>query len=255
MTFSNDAQRWDAVTRRDRQADGKFVSGVKTTRIYCRPACSSRLPNPTNVAFFGSVAEAEQAGFRACKRCKPNTTLAPRPHREAIIRACKLIDETEERFSLTDLAASVGLSPYHFHRVFKEIVGITPKSYAAARRARSLRAELRRGNSVTQAIYDAGFGSSSRVYERAMNMLGMTPFKYKHGGAGTRIRFAIEHSFLGMVLVAATERGICTIDFGDTPEVLIARLRARFPKADLQDDDPDFAVWVSQTIAFIDAPR
>lgn len=255
MKCSTVSSRWEAIKRRTRQADGLFLYGVKTTGIYCRPACSSRLPNRANIAFFTSAVEAERAGFRACKRCKPNGPLAPETHTEAIIRACKLIDEAEEPISLKDLSTAVGLSQYHFHRVFKEIIGITPKGYGAARRERRLREELHRGVSVTRAIYDAGFGSSSRFYGGAGDMLGMTPSKYKDGAANLRIRFAIAQSFLGLVLVAATERGICTIDFGKTPEELTNRLRARFPKAILQDDDPGFAAWVAAVVAFIDAPR
>jgi AraC family transcriptional regulator of adaptative response/methylated-DNA-[protein]-cysteine methyltransferase len=254
MAFATDKSRWQAVTRREPRADGAFFYAVTTTGVYCRPTCPSRLPNRTNVVFFSGCADAERAGFRACKRCKPRSARTRSPAHAAIVRACKMIDAADEPLGLHELARTVGLSPFYFHRLFKEIVGVTPKGYAAAQRMQRMRDKLPEAGSVTRAIYDAGFGSSSRFYERAGDMLGMTPSHYKTGAAGLRIRFAIANSYLGSVLVAATERGICTIEFGDTPEALRARLAARFPRASLVDDDPDFASWIEEVLALMENP-
>jgi AraC family transcriptional regulator of adaptative response/methylated-DNA-[protein]-cysteine methyltransferase len=254
-TFGTDEERWNAVTKRDRQAEGEFIYAVRTTGVYCRPTCSSRRPNRKNVVFFGKYEDAERAGYRACRKCRPRTT-SGRPQRpQAIIQACKLIEEAEEPPTLRELAGAVGLSPYYFHRLFKKVVGVTPKGFVAAQRVRRLQDGLLRGRRVAEAIYDAGFGSSSRCYERVGDILGMTPSKYRDGAAGLEIRFAVTESYLGWVLVAATERGICVIEFGDRPENLRERLSVRFPKAILVDDDRDFAAWVAQVLAFIEAPR
>jgi AraC family transcriptional regulator of adaptative response/methylated-DNA-[protein]-cysteine methyltransferase len=253
-TFGTDEERWNAVTQRDRQAEGEFIYAVRTTGVYCRPTCSSRRPNRENVVFFEKYEDAERAGYRACRKCRPKTASGRPQLPEAIIQACKLIEEAEEPPTLEELAGAVGLSPYYFHRLFKKVVGVTPKGFVAAQRVRRLQDGLLRGRRVAEAIYDAGFGSSSRCYERVGDILGMTPSKYKDGAAGLEIRFAVAKSYLGWVLVAATERGICVIDFGDRPENLRERLLARFPKAILLDDDPDFAAWVAQVLAFIEAP-
>jgi AraC family transcriptional regulator of adaptative response/methylated-DNA-[protein]-cysteine methyltransferase len=253
--FSTDADRWNAVLRRDRRADGSFLYAVRTTGVYCRPTCAARRPHRENVVFFTSAGDAEGAGFRSCKRCTPNDPPAPHRHEQAILRACALIDEAEEPPALKALAAAVGIGPFHLHRLFTAIIGVTPKQYAAARRRRRLQDALDRGTSVTQAIYAAGFGSSSRFYAGAGTTLGMTPSQYKQGAAGHRIRIATAQSVLGWVLVAATEKGICAIDFGDGPQALTARLRARFPQAEVLEDDPAFATWVAQVTAFIETPR
>jgi len=252
--FSSDGQRWKALLHRDQRADGVFLYAVRSTGVYCRPTCSSRLPKRENVTFFTSSAAAEAAGFRPCKRCSPRDASAREHHVVAIIRACKLIEESEEQPPLKNLAAAVGLSSSHFHRLFKEIVGVTPKDYATTLRMDRLRSGLTQGSSITQTIYDAGFGSVSRFYERARGTLGMTPSTYKNGAAGLRIRVAVVNSFLGLLMVAATDRGICSIDFGDTPQSLLERLSLRFPKAEVCQDDPGFADWVSGVVAFIDAP-
>ena len=253
-SFATDEERWNAVIRRDRQADGKFIYAVRTTGVYCRPPCSSRRPNRGNVLFFGTYEEAEQAGYRACQKCRPKGAPGSPQAAKAIIRACRLIEEAEEPPTLEELAAAVGLSPYYFHRLFKKVVGVTPKGFAAAQRVRRLKDGLLQGRAVTEAIYDAGFASSSRCYEGVGDILGMTPSKYKNGAAGLKIRFAVAKSYLGWVLVAATERGICVIEFGDTPKSLRERLFARFSKAILLGEDPDFAAWVAQVVAFIEAP-
>jgi AraC family transcriptional regulator of adaptative response/methylated-DNA-[protein]-cysteine methyltransferase len=253
--FLTNDLRWEALTQRDRRADGAFLYGVATTGVYCRPTCASRLPNRENVRFFDSRAEAERAGYRACKRCRPNEASAGERHADAIRQACALLEQADPPATLDDLAAAAGLSPFHFHRLFKKSVGVTPKQYAVAGRMRRLQNGLEQGGSVTQAIYEAGFGSSSRVYESAAERLGMTPSRYRDGAAGLQIRFAVAPVSLGWMLVAATERGVCTIELGDTPEALVERLRARFPRAERCDDDPAFAEWVRQVTAFLEAPR
>jgi len=242
-----DEERWDAVQRRDEQSAGQFVYGVTTTGIYCRPGCASKQPRRENVHFFDGWEEAEAAGFRACKRCAP--------HSEAILRACRLIEQAEETPSLTKLADQAGLSPSHFHRLFKRATGVTPRQYAVAARVRRVRADLQESETVTDAIYEAGFGSSSRFYEHSTETLGMKPSEYRNGGAGQRIRYAITPCYLGWALVAATGRGICALEFGDGPAELRECLRSRFPEATLIGDDPDFAGWIDRVLAFLDAPH
>lgn len=253
--FSSDALRWQALAEKDQRSEGAFLYGVKTTGIYCRPTCTSRLPKPGNVRFFQSTAEAQEAGFRPCKRCQPNAIEPGAQRIELIARMCKLIETSETERSLRELAAVAGLSPYHFQRLFKEIVGISPKVYGKAQRDKRVRDQLQKGTSVTQTIYAAGFGTSSRFYEGATEMLGMAPSQYKAGASNIAIQFAIARSFLGWVLVAATERGICAIDFGDTPEALTAGLKTRFPKAQLREPDLNFSHWVCQVIALIETPK
>jgi AraC family transcriptional regulator of adaptative response/methylated-DNA-[protein]-cysteine methyltransferase len=255
ITYSTEQARWQALTRRDRRADEVFVYGVTTTGVYCRPWCPSRLPNRGNVRFFATCEEAEQAGFRACKRCSPHRHDRQELHHETIMQACQLIEQSEEPPSLADLADAVGLSPSYFHRVFKRMVGVTPKQYALEKRLDRVRANLQRGSAVTEAIYEAGFASSSRFYHDATTTLGMRPSEYRKGGAGTRIRFAVARCTLGWVLVAATEIGVCAIDLADTSEILRERLCTRFPEAELVGDDPDFAAWMTQVLAFLDSPH
>jgi AraC family transcriptional regulator, regulatory protein of adaptative response / methylated-DNA-[protein]-cysteine methyltransferase len=254
MAFSDDAQRWHALTQRDERADDVFLYGVKTTGVYCRPTCASRRPRRENVEFFASTLEAEQAGYRPCKRCLPNAT-SPHEQRVAMIRrVCSLMEESEGPPALHDLAAAAGMSVSHFHRVFKEILGLTPKQYATALRRRRLQGGLAQGAAITEAIYDAGFNSSSRFYEKSTELLGMTPTRYKRGAPDLRLRVAVTRSFLGLTLVAATDQGICFIAFGDSPRTLLEHLRRRFPNAQLDQDDPGFAHWVAKVTAFIETP-
>jgi AraC family transcriptional regulator of adaptative response/methylated-DNA-[protein]-cysteine methyltransferase len=253
--YSTDQERWEALVERDRGADGAYVYGVVTTGIYCRPACSSRLPNRDNVRFFDTYKDAERAGFRPCKRCHPSSPDGRAMHHRAIVRACQLIEESEESPSLADLANAAGFSPSHFHRVFKKTVGLTPKQYATAVRSNRLRARLQTGSNVTEAVYEAGFASSSRFYENATHTLGMKPSKYRNGGHGLRIRFAVAPCYLGWVLIAATGKGVCAIDLGDDPEAMEESLRARFSKAEFVDDDPRFTAWMAQALAFLESPR
>lgn len=255
-SYPNDKVRWEAVKARDEGATGQFWFSVATTGVYCYPSCAARRPRRKHVAFYDSREAAEQAGFRPCKRCRPD--LPPRRvrHAEAVARACRLIEAAEKEPTLEELATAVGLSPHYFHRRFKEIAGVTPKQYAAAHRAQRMQQELRDAHSVTEAIYGAGYSSSSRFYEKSQAMLGMNPSTYAGGGRGETIRWDVAESWLGSVLVGATERGICAILFGEDRHALTADLAARFPRAALEeaDADSDFSYWVARTIAFIEAP-
>jgi AraC family transcriptional regulator of adaptative response/methylated-DNA-[protein]-cysteine methyltransferase len=251
---ARDEDRWQAVKRRDPAFDGQFVFAVRTTGIYCRPSCASRPAKRENVTFFESAAKAEQAGYRACKRCRPDKLGEPDPQVRAVSQACAQIEQAEEAPKLADLAAGVGLSPYHFHRVFKAITGVTPKAYAAERRARRAADRLRMAETVTEAIYDAGFNSSSRFYESTDARLGMTPGAVRRGGAGAVIRFAVGEASLGAVLVAATDKGVCAILLGDDPEALLRDLQDRFPKAELQGGEAEFERMVARVVGLVEAP-
>jgi AraC family transcriptional regulator of adaptative response/methylated-DNA-[protein]-cysteine methyltransferase len=253
--FLSDDERWEALVRRDPQAGGEFVYGVLTTGVYCRPTCSSRLPNRENVRFFRTSKEAEQAGFRPCKRCKPESTDWRQPQTRAILKACRMIGEADTPPSLKELAHVAGLSLFHFQRLFKKIVGVTPKQYAMEKRASLVREHLQEDATITQTMYQAGFGSSSRFYEKATATLGMKPSTYKNGAQDMRIRFAVVPCFLGLVLVAATAQGICAIDFGNTPETLKEDLSRRFPKAEFQDPDPDFTAMIAQILTLLEGPH
>lgn len=253
-SFVTESSRWQAVVDRDVRADGAFVYAVTTTGIYCRPGCASRLPNRENVRFFGTWQAAEGAGFRPCKRCTPQLAVVPDTATDAVMRACAIIEAAEKPPSLQQLADAVGLSPSYFHRLFRKTVGVTPRQYAAQKRLERVRANIRQDDTITDAIYNAGFESSSRFYETATPALGMKPATYRSGGADVVIRFAVVRSYLGWVLVAATAKGICRIDFDDEPDVLRARLRADFPQAQLVDDDADFSATVEQVLTFLDRP-
>jgi AraC family transcriptional regulator, regulatory protein of adaptative response / methylated-DNA-[protein]-cysteine methyltransferase len=252
--FTRDDERWEAVKRRDRAADGVFFYAVVTTGIYCRPGCSSRLARRENVSFYASPADAERAGFRPCKRCRPNQAAAPDRRVEAIAAACRAIDEAEEIPSLDELARGANMSRYHFHRSFKAITGVTPKAYADAGRANRVREQLGRRETVTEAIYGAGFNSNGRFYATSSDMLGMTPTKFRKGGVGTAIRFAVGECSLGSILVAATDKGVCAISFGDDPGALVRDLQDRFPRAELIGGDREFERLVAKVVGFVEAP-
>jgi AraC family transcriptional regulator of adaptative response/methylated-DNA-[protein]-cysteine methyltransferase len=254
MKRTRDDARWDLLVRRDPRADGSFWYGVKTTGVFCRPSCPSRRPKRENVVFFADVPEAERAGFRPCRRCRPESGPRGWRHLETIVRACRRIDEAEEPIPLAALAASAGMSPYHFHRLFRKVVGVTPKGYADQRRAEKLKELLGRGMPVTRAMYDAGFGSVSRLYGSAGELLGMPPSRYKAGAAGVSIRYGLARTYLGWVIVAATVRGVCAIDIGDSRKALVERLRARFPRAELRKGDREFAGWVARVEALVESP-
>ncbi|HET6585703.1 MAG TPA: bifunctional DNA-binding transcriptional regulator/O6-methylguanine-DNA methyltransferase Ada [Nannocystaceae bacterium] len=254
-SFTDNHARWTAVATRDAAADDVFVYSVRTTGVYCRPSCAARLARRENVAFHATPAAAERAGFRACKRCRPSEP--PRRERDAalVVRACRLIDAADEPIELERLADAVGLSPFHFHRVFKATTGLTPRAYGAARRAARVRDELARSSTVTAAIYGAGFASSGRFYSSSARVLGMTPSDYRAGGTRTAMRFAIETCSLGSILVAESGIGVCAILFGDDPEALVRELHERFPNASVVGGDPEFARRVAAVVAFVEAPR
>lgn len=248
--------RWQQVLARDAAADGRFVYAVRTTGVYCRPSCAARTAKPRNVRFFPTPAEARAAGFRACRRCRPDGPSPAAASAATIAEACRLIAEAEEPPKLDALAAAVGLSPYHFHRRFKAVTGLTPRAYAAAHRAEKVRTELAAGRaSVTHALYDAGFNSSSRFYAASDELLGMTPTTFRRGGEDTDIRFAVGECRLGAILVARSARGICAITLGDDPAALVRDLEDRFPKANLIGADPGFEALVARVVGFVEAPR
>jgi AraC family transcriptional regulator, regulatory protein of adaptative response / methylated-DNA-[protein]-cysteine methyltransferase len=253
--FASDAERFDAVARRDPTADGHFFYSVRTTGVYCRPSCASRGARRENVDFHATALDAERAGFRPCKRCRPNEPALRDRQASAIARACRLIAEADEIPSLTALAKAAGLSRFHFHRLFKTETGVTPKAYADAHRARRMAGELQRSGSVTEAIYGAGFNSSGRFYATSTDRLGMTPTAFRRGGQDTTIRFAVGESALGPILVAATEKGVCAISIGDDPDLLTRDLQDRFPKARLVGGDEAFEALVATVIGFVEAPR
>jgi AraC family transcriptional regulator of adaptative response/methylated-DNA-[protein]-cysteine methyltransferase len=252
--FSTDRDRWDAVLRRDRNADGVFYYSVKTTGVYCRPSCSSRRPRRDNVVFHLTCADAEQAGFRACRRCRPGSPALAEQHNAAVARACRLIEESDTLPTLETLAEAAGLSRFHFHRIFKATTGVTPRGYAEGHRANRVRQALTSSATVTEAIYDAGFNSSGRFYASASDTLGMEPSVFRAGGAGATIRFAVGACSLGSILVAATERGVCAIALGDDPDTLVRELQDRFPNATLTAGDPAFDTLVATVIGFVESP-
>lgn len=249
----NDA-RWASVVARDPKADGTFYYSVATTGVYCRPSCAARLARPEHVRFHATCTEAENAGFRPCKRCKPKQASPVAQQATKIAAACRCIEQSEETPSLTQLANHAGLSPYHFHRVFKAITGLTPKAYAATHRAKRVRSTLGKSGTVTEALYDAGYNSNGRFYATADEVLGMTPSNYRAGGARTDIRFAVGECSLGSILVAQSERGICAILLGDDADALTRDLQDQFPQANLIGGDAEFEQLVAQVVGFIEAP-
>jgi len=252
-TATESDARWASVLARDPQADGKFYYSVKTTGVYCRPSCAARRARPEHVRFHATCREAEQEGFRSCKRCKPDQAAA-KPHAAKIAEVCRFIEESEEAHGLEQLAKRAGLSAYYFHRVFKAITGLTPKEYSAAHRSKRVRSKLGVSSTVTEAIYDAGYNSNGRFYETSNEVLGMTPSNYRAGGADTEIRFAVGECSLGSILVARSERGVCAILLGDDADELARDLQNRFPRADLIGGDEEFEQVVSKVIGFVEAP-
>jgi len=231
-------ERWQAVLARDPGFDGDFVFAVSSTRIYCRPSCPARRPNRERVSFFTLPEAAEQAGFRACRRCRPQEAPARDPQVDMVQRVCRFMEGQDENpITLAALSEHVGLSAFHLQRVFKSVMGITPRQYADACRIGKFKVRLRDGESVTSAMYDAGFGSSSRLYERAPSELGMTPATYGRGGRGAKINYTITRSALGRLLVAATERGVCAVKLGDSDQALQADLKKEYPAAEIRRMD------------------
>jgi AraC family transcriptional regulator, regulatory protein of adaptative response / methylated-DNA-[protein]-cysteine methyltransferase len=236
---------WDAVTGRDRAMDGVFFYAVRTTGVYCRPSCPSRRPKPENVVFFRNRSAAERAGFRPCKRCKPERDARTGANSEIVEKVCRYIDtHPDQPATLETLSGAIGLSPFHLHRTFKALTGITPRAYADSRRLESLKAGLREGHSVTRSMYDAGYGSSSRLYERASSQLGMTPSRYRKQGSGVTIRYSIAETPVGRLLLAATARGICSIQFGNSDTALEVALRSEYPQAEIVRTDKQLTGWI-----------
>ncbi|QHF45041.1 bifunctional transcriptional regulator/O6-methylguanine-DNA methyltransferase [Pseudomonas sp. S35] len=253
MTNEQDP-RWAAILARDPKADTLFVYGVKTTGVYCRPSSASRLPRPENVEFFETPAQAEAAGYRPSKRATGDQTQRTALDAQRVADACHYIEQADTPPSLNALAAHAGLSPFHFHRIFKAVTGLTPKAYASAHRSRKVRERLKGQNSVTDALYDAGFNSNSRFYESAGQVLGMKPSDYKAGGTNNTILFAVGQCSLGAILVAQSTRGVCAILLGDDPDTLVRDLQDQFPKADLVGADHRFEQLIAQVVGFIEAP-
>jgi len=252
--YPTDRERWEAVTHRDKAAADAFVYSVATTGVYCRPSCPARLARRENVAFHRTPKHAERAGFRACKRCKPNGPSARREQTAIVAKACKLIVDAGEPLSLETLAEAIGMSPWHFHRIFKAVTGLTPKAYAAAHRARRMREELSRPGTVTSAIYNSGFNSNGRFYAESNKRLGMKPTEFKAGGQGATIRFAVEECSLGSILVAASDLGICSIALDSDTNTLVKELQDRFPHAELIGGDKQFERRVARVVAFVENP-
>jgi AraC family transcriptional regulator of adaptative response/methylated-DNA-[protein]-cysteine methyltransferase len=253
MTTTDD-QQWQAVSSRDRSSDGTFFYGVVTTGVYCRPSCASRLPNRENVRFFETAAAAEATGLRACKRCDPTGPGDVERRARLVAQACRTIEASTEPVDLDALAAEAGMSRFHFHRVFKGVTGLTPKGYAQAHRAERARDALGQQATVTDAIYAAGFGSNGRFYASSNERLGMTPSEFREGGAGVDVRFAVGQCSLGAILVAATDKGVCAIEFDDDPGALLERFQDRFHGARLVGDDPTFDELVAQVVGLVEQP-
>ena len=255
IAYGTDEERWIAVQARDTAADGQFVYAVRTTGVYCQPSSSARLPRRENVEFFDTTAAAEAAGYRSSRRAHGDQTSAAADRAALVARACRLIEGSETPPQLDDLAAEVGMSSFHFHRLFKAETGLTPKAYSSAYRARKLREELSSPDaSITNAIYGAGFNSNSRFYEASDQLLGMRAKDYRAGGAGAVIRFAVGQCSLGAILVAQSQRGICAILLGDDPDKLVRDLQDQFPKAELIGCDGEFEQLIAQVVGFIEAP-
>ncbi|MFO0908113.1 MAG: bifunctional DNA-binding transcriptional regulator/O6-methylguanine-DNA methyltransferase Ada [Isosphaeraceae bacterium] len=253
--YSDSESRWEAVVARDVRADGHFVYSVRTTGVYCRPSCSSRACRRENAAFHESPEAAERAGFRACRRCDPRGESQAARHARAVALACRAIENAETPPRLAELARIAGLSPHHFHRVFRSQTGLTPRAYAAEHQARTVHRELRVRKTVTSAIQAAGFGSSGRFYASEARQVGMSPRTFRAGAPGITIHHAVGLSTLGHVLVAATSSGICAIFLGNDPDFLIGELRERFPRAILAAAESEFAEVVAQVIAFVEEPQ
>ena len=256
----NNPELWDAVLSRDASRDGSFVFAVRSTGIYCRPSCPARRPRREHVRFFQLPEAAEQAGFRACLRCHPRRAKTEDPQIELVQRICHAIDEhNEEPLTLKTLSAETGISAHHLQRTFKEVMGITPRQYKENRRLTDFKARIKSGAKVTDAMYDAGYGSSRSLYEKSSERLGMTPATYGRGGRGMRIIYTIADCGLGRVLVAATERGVCSVALGDTDSELIAALLTEYPNASIDSQDtvisPALNLWLDKVLTQINGQK
>jgi AraC family transcriptional regulator, regulatory protein of adaptative response / methylated-DNA-[protein]-cysteine methyltransferase len=249
------AELWHSVVTRNRAADGEFVYGVRSTGIYCRPSCPSRKPKREQVVFFSMPDAAEREGFRECRRCKPRAIRSRDPRTDIVARVCREIesqlgqnDDGDRRLTLAKLGASVDLSAHQLERAFRRVMGITPRQYADQKRMGRVKSQLKKGDTVTTALYDAGFGSSSRLYERAPSQLGMTPVAYQRGGSGMKIHYTIVNSPLGRLLVGATERGVSAVYLGDSEERLETELRNEYPRAEIERDRAGLSASVSRIL-------
>src|SRR2546426_3432429 len=255
-SVTNNPELWDAVLSRDASRDGSFVFAVRSTGIYCRPSCPARRPRREQVQFFQLPEAAEQAGFRACRRCRPRRVRNHHPEIELVRRVCVAIEENDEQpLTLEKLSASTGLSAHHLQRTFKEVMGITPRQYAESRRLTQFKANVKSGTSVTAAMYDAGYGSIRGLYEKSSAHLRMTPATYGRGGRGMRLIYTIANCSLGRLLVAATERGVCSVALGDADAELVKGLFAEYPNASIDSKDtaisPSLNLWLNQVLEHV----
>jgi AraC family transcriptional regulator of adaptative response/methylated-DNA-[protein]-cysteine methyltransferase len=244
--------RWGSIVAREVAADGEFYYSVKTTGVYCRPSCASRLGRPENIQFHATPREAEKLGFRPCKRCKPDRPSLVEEHVAKITAICRLIEQSDESPRLNKLASEAGMSLFHFHRMFKAVTGLTPNGYAKANMAKRVRAKLGEGSSVTEAIYDAGFNSNSRFYETSNQMLGMTPSQFRAGGSDTNMFFAVGECSLGSILVATSKKGVCAILLGSDPAQLLRDLQDQFPKANLIGSEKRYEALVAKVVGLVE---
>ena len=253
IAVDNDS-RWEALISRDRRAEGTFWYGVATTGVFCRPGCPARLPRRENVEFFDSPEAAQTAGYRPCKRCRPDAASPSQQLTRMVVNACRSLEQAEVPPPLETLAAEAGLSPAYFHRVFKNLVGLTPKQYANSRQSRRFRDTLKHSPTVTQAVYEAGFSSSSRAYTQSRERLAMTPSTYRRGGAGLSISYGTARCSLGWVLAASTGRGICAIELGEDPDSLACRLKENFPKASHTEAGTEFCQVIHAVVNMVERP-
>ena len=249
-----DDPRWARIVARDKTADGRLWYSVATTGVYCRPSCPSRLANPQNVQLHDSLESAKATGFRPCRRCNPDGPSIEAENAALMAKACRIIEESEEEPSLEELAGAICRSPSYFHRMFKAVTGVTPNDYADAHRANKVRQGLASCNSVTEAIYEAGFNSSGRFYENSTDMLGMTPSHYRAGGTNEQIKFAVGETSLGAILVASSKKGVAAILLGDDPDQLVRNLQDRFPNARFIGADRDYEALVARVVGFVESP-
>ncbi|MDZ7828785.1 MAG: bifunctional DNA-binding transcriptional regulator/O6-methylguanine-DNA methyltransferase Ada [Halofilum sp. (in: g-proteobacteria)] len=254
MPFATEDRRWRAIAERDSSAEGAFVYAVRTTGIYCRPGCASRRPNRENVTFFERPETAERAGYRPCKRCRPDAA-SPREQRRALVaRACRYLEVAEKAPTLAALATEAGLSPWHFQRLFKSETGVTPRQYFADVRARRFRERLREDGSVTDAIHGSGYEASSQAYADARRELAMTPTAFRNGAAGEHVRCGVAACSLGIIAVATTARGICAIEIADDEAAACAQVRRTFPCARIETAGAELDALLAQVVAFIESP-